>query len=205
MQKLFYYTGITLLLGFAAYFLGLTVIEIQNQREHRQRETQLEEITTRKIPIEPAGLFEELEPYRPEADRSRYNLDDSDYLALLLVNSKVCTPCINEVHEYISLLQEREDVAIQPVVIVGESDAAAAARFLEIAAYDVPSRIGRNSQIDRIATFQGQELPTYQMLVFADLHAREVVHRSYLATRITSVGSKMSTINEAIGATPNTN
>lgn len=198
MRDKIYYILISSIVAASVALLALTVVEYRRQQSSTERKAQIERNKKEDLPVRLTTLFEGLQPANLKGSEFVPRDSTTDYLVLFLVSSKVCTPCIHEVHEYIDLLGTVVEASVQPVLVVAESDTVAGKYFLEIAGYNTPSFVGLSTEINRIATLLDGETPVYQLLAFIDLESEMVVQRNILPTRLTSESDKIRNITEVL-------
>ena len=112
---------------------------------------------------------------------------DADLVALFLIHSKICAPCLGEVLEYAVLLdsldQAHPALDIAFVTLVVDTNTVAIERFLTLAPLPGIIGAGYSDAVEQVALFQGRTF--FQQLTFVDVERATSFFRVSLSTRST--------------------
>lgn len=168
----------------------------RTQKQDQLTETKPNDVQYKTIDATPESITNGLKLYQGESSTSEYDMARADYLALFILNSKVCVPCITEVHEFIDICTTNKVNSITSWVLLAESDTTNVARFLQASEFHVPTFYGFTPMVDSLLTFvDGNRIS--QMMAILDLSKGAVIYRTGLSSRITSPEYKLSRLQEA--------
>jgi hypothetical protein len=154
---------------------------------------------------DPVTVEEILSPFAFTFELGVPAADGADVLALFLLKSTVCPPCLNEVQDYVELIDRlnRQGADVLPVALVFEPDPERAARFLRAAALPIPAGYGDPPELAaRLGRREGATVPVLQQLVLVDTDREVVFHRIALLNTVTPVEMKVELLDRAFESRP---
>ncbi|MGF1671689.1 MAG: hypothetical protein ACFCU6_14690 [Balneolaceae bacterium] len=187
-----------LLLAGSGFFFVLSVIEIQQQRTRTQQAEQLQERMREEIPFYFDEVVESLTPQALNSKLSPKEYENSfgEFKALILLHPGVCPACILETHEYIDVFDSFGFSEIQPVIIVLEDEERSAENFLKRSMFKTDAYFGRHDSLEELTRILDDQDPIEQIIAFVDTAQKKVFYRSIIPTRVTSLASKQTRLEE---------
>ena len=112
-------------------------------------------------------------------------------LALFVLHTRVCPPCLNETSEFARLLSESAEPPIRSLALVVERDASRAERFLGTTALPISAGYGHPPWLGELLAFEedGGDGPP-QQLVFVDAADEMLFYRRRLPNALTDIDHK---------------
>ena len=126
-------------------------------------------------------------------------------VALFVLNSEVCPPCLFEVSEYAEVLRETEFEGreIEPLVLVFEREPDRARRFLGTAALPLPGAWGYPEGLAaKLGRYEDRTI--LQQLLFVDPSTETIFYRTLIPSVVTDLESKRAMVERARSAVPET-
>ena len=122
-------------------------------------------------------------------------------LALFILRSKVCPPCLNETSEYARLLSELPDAEVSALALVFEHEAARAEHFLGTAALPLPAGYGYPPQLAEMLTFSDDSKDDVMpQLAYVDTTSGRLFYRHRLPNFLTDIEHKRDVLKRMLAA-----
>ncbi|MEM8962647.1 MAG: hypothetical protein AAGD38_14270 [Acidobacteriota bacterium] len=119
-------------------------------------------------------------------------------LALFILHAKVCPPCLDEVSEYVELLEMESwtgETTFQSVALVIDDDDARAERFVMTTPLPLAVGHGPPESLGALRDHLG-ERQRFQQLVFIDLDRGVLFYRTWMRNILTPAELKQSVLDE---------
>lgn len=182
------------LVGLSGIFLVLAFINFQKQEKQEEIISQVEESKNQQISIDLNTFFDHLKMITERKDDQIFKHTTYDYLVIFVLSEKVCTPCINEVHEFVDVFEEYNSERIQSVIVVPSVNEQQVHKFLRISQFDLPSFYGKTKKLSQIT--QLGPMKVAQMLAVVNPTKNKITSREVLSNHITTKIHKLNLVKE---------
>lgn len=185
-----------MLLIASGVFFALTYIEHREQQQANHQMEQLERGLLLSFPFQSEKLLSSLSPISRMEPVEHDRILQTDYTAFVLLSPTVCTGCILETHEWLSLLKDFEGGAVSPALVILENDSTAAHSFYQKTQFSEAAFWGQNELTARVTEITQNIPPIGQLLVFVDNRKNQIIRRYIIPSRVTNLNTKQILLDQ---------